>query len=213
MPLPLLAGRILWVDPVTNRLAGFGDRIEAAGPDGRRDSCATASSRGGLETVALGGLVFGSCLGPALWARAAGLPWQTMLFAPPWRSPSWASAVAIRPESLPSRCRLALSWVPSRPVVGTVRGEADGRPPGTKDLCRRTALPGTVVERTGRRDKAMMNTACTQCWGYDEVHPCICLPLPPADEPTYVVGSSGTGVRQDGPRVVVLWQRLVSGLA
>ena len=83
LALPLLPGQILWVNLMTHGLPGVAIRSEVAEPDiarrpPRRPEEGILTPRTAIETAVLGALVTACCL--ALWARSAGMPWQTMLF-------------------------------------------------------------------------------------------------------------------------------------
>jgi len=83
--LPLLPGQILWVNLVTHGLPGVAIGSEGAEPDVLRRpprDPATGVLDGRLvrQIAVLGGIVAVCCLALAVWARAAGLPWQTMVF-------------------------------------------------------------------------------------------------------------------------------------
>ncbi|MGI5132853.1 cation-translocating P-type ATPase [Pseudonocardia sp. CA-107938] len=85
MALPLLPGQILWVNLATHGLPGVAIGSEAAEPDvlhrpPRDPSTGVLDGRVAGEIAVLGGLVAGCCLALGLWARRAGLPWQTMVF-------------------------------------------------------------------------------------------------------------------------------------
>lgn len=85
LPLPLLPAQILWVNLVTHGLPGVAIGSEVAEPDvlqrpPRPPGEDILTRRTVAEILGLGALITAWCLGLALWAAAAGRPWQTLLF-------------------------------------------------------------------------------------------------------------------------------------
>jgi P-type Ca2+ transporter type 2C len=85
LPLPLLPAQILWVNLVTHGLPGVAIGSEVAEPDvlqrpPRPPGEGILTRRTVAEILGVGALITAGCLGLALWAAAAGGPWQTLLF-------------------------------------------------------------------------------------------------------------------------------------
>jgi Ca2+-transporting ATPase len=86
LALPLLPGQILWVNLVTHGLPGVAIGMEEAEPDvlrrpPRRPGRPIVDARTARRIAVLAVTILLTCLGVAVWARSAGAPWQSMLFA------------------------------------------------------------------------------------------------------------------------------------
>jgi Ca2+-transporting ATPase len=85
LALPLLPAQILWVNLLTHGLPGVAMGAEAAEPDvglrpPRPPSEGVVTRPLTVDIGLLGAAITAACLAVALWARAAGAPWQSCLF-------------------------------------------------------------------------------------------------------------------------------------
>jgi Ca2+-transporting ATPase len=162
--LPLLAGQILWVNLLTHGLPGVAMGAEQAEPDvltrrPRRPGEPILTRDLIAQILVLGSVLTAASLGAAAWTRAAGGPWQSVLFAvlaagqlttaltmrsqrqPFWRIPVRANPMLLGAVVLSAALLLAALYLP--PLQEMLRTAA----PGPGDLLAvliGAAVPGLV---------------------------------------------------------------------
>jgi Ca2+-transporting ATPase len=125
LPLPLLPAQILWINLVTHGLPGVAIGMEEAEPDvlrrpPRRPGEPIVDARTARQIVVLAASLVATCLAVALWGRASGAPWQTMLFVT-LALGQLATAMATRSDSLPAwRVPLRANPMLAPAVAGSV---------------------------------------------------------------------------------------------
>jgi Ca2+-transporting ATPase len=125
LPLPLLPAQILWVNLVTHGLPGVAIGMEEAEPDvlrrpPRRPGRGVVDGLVARQIAVLAAALVATCLAVALWSRATGGPWQTMLFAT-LALGQLATAMATRSDHLPAwRVPLRANPMLAPAVAGSV---------------------------------------------------------------------------------------------